>query len=306
MAITNENYSHFGNCYKLANGEVELYVTLALGPRVICYRFEGGENILGEMGPEAVEKTELGEWHPWGGHRLWHAPEGMPRSYSPDNDPLDAEHVDSRTVRVAPKLEPETHIQKEMVISLDDSGTRVTLVHTLTNKGLWPVELAPWALTIMNGGGTTIFPQETFSPHGQSLLPARPMVLWTYTDLSDPRWSFGKKYVQLRTDEKLDFAQKIGVANKQEWAAYLRGDTLFVKRFPYLDGATYPDFGCNFETFTNGGFMEVETLAPMNRLEPGESADHVERWYLFRDVKAEDCEESLEAALTPLLAETAL
>jgi len=54
-----------------------------------------------------------------------------------------------------------------------------------------------------------------------------------------------------------------------------------VKRFPYIEGATYPDCGCNFETYTAGDFMEVETLAPLTKLQPNESVTHIEQWYLF-------------------------
>ncbi len=152
----------------------------------------------------------------------------------------------SMTMHLIPPFEVHTHIQKEMIVKLDPSGTGVTITHKITNKNVWPIELAPWGLTIMRGGGVTIVPQEPFKSHMEELLPARPMVLWGYTDLSDPRWTFGKKYVRLRTDENLAHPQKIGVANKREWAGYLRENTLFIKRFPYIEGAKYPDYGCNF------------------------------------------------------------
>jgi hypothetical protein len=122
--------------------------------------------------------------------------------------------------------------------------------------------------------------------------------------MSDPRWAFGRKYVRLHTDEKLTEPQKVGVANKQGWAAYLRKDTLFVKRFPYVEGAVYPDLGCNFETYTAGNFMEIETLGPMIKLDSGQSAIHVETWYLFKGVKAENTEASIDANILPLVAKT--
>lgn len=298
-------YFNQPNCYKLFNGVVEVIVTSDIGPRVICYRFAGGENILAELGPDAVVKTELGDWHPWGGHRLWHAPEVLPRTYFPDDGPVAVQVVGTDSIRLTQPVEAATHIQKEMLIKLDGRGTRVTITHKLTNKGLWPVELAPWALTIMNGGGVTIIPNEPYIPHDEKLLPARAMVLWHYTDMSDPRWTFGKKYVRLRTDEKREKPQKLGAANKQGWAAYLRKKTLFVKRFPFVEGADYPDLGCNFETYSAGSFMEIETLGPLAKLEPGQSATHVEDWYLFKDVDAGATEESLDAAISPLVERTA-
>lgn len=304
VKVEKVRYFNQPNCFKLTNGNVDVIVTTDIGPRVIAYRFVGGENILGELSKDTVVKTEFGEWHPWGGHRLWHAPEVMPRTYSPDDSPVDYEIVGNDSIRLTQSVEPATHIQKEMVVKLESTGTAVTVTQRLTNKGQWPVELAPWGLTIMNGGGVTIFPNEPYIPHSERLLPARPMVLWHYTDMSDPRWHFGKKYVRLHTDDKLTEPQKVGVANKQGWAAYLRNGVLFVTRFPYIEGATYPDHGCNFETYTAGNFMEIETLGPMVKLEPGQSTTHIETWHLFKDVKAENTDASIELVVQPLVDRT--
>ena len=304
VKISKVAYFKQPNCYKLVNNAVEVIVTTDIGPRVIAYRFVGGENILGEIGPDEVVSTDLGDWHPWGGHRLWHAPEAKPRSYSPDDRPVGIEFVGESSIRLTQLVEPNTLIQKEMMVQLDPADTRVTVLHKLTNTGLWAVELAPWALTIMKCGGMTIFPNEPYFPHSEKLLPARPMVLWHYTDLSDPRWKFAKKFTCLRTDEKYDEPQKIGAANKQGWAAYLLGDVLFVKRFPFVEGAKYPDYGCNFETYTAGSFMEIESLGPLAQLEPGQSVTYVERWYLFKNVDAGRTVEDLEAAIVPVVEKT--
>jgi hypothetical protein len=201
-------------------------------------------------------------------------------------------------------VEEATGIEKELTITLDAEGTGVLVHHKITNRNIWAVETSPWGLTIMKGGGEAIFPQEPYMSHSEYLLPARAMVLWHYTDLSDPRWTLGKKYIRLRTDDRLTEPQKIGIANKQGWAAYHHRQTLFIKRADYIEGATYPDDGCNFETFTAGSFIEVETLAPLKRLEPGEAAEHTERWSLFRNVDIGNTEENLAAALAPLLAQT--
>jgi hypothetical protein len=155
----------------------------------------------------------------------------------------------------------------------------------------------------MRGGGTAIFPNEPYISWDDYLLPARPLVLWHYTDLTDARWSLGKKFIRLSTDTQASHPQKIGMLNKQGWAAYARGMTLFVKRFAYEEGALYPDYGCNCETYTAGDFIEVETLSPLARLEPGASAEHLERWSLFADVETGATEATLEAALNSLLSQ---
>jgi hypothetical protein len=281
------------NCYALSNGAVEVTVATDIGPRVVGYNFAGGENVLGEH-PESSVTTEWGAFKPWGGHRLWTAPEAWPRSYAPDNDPVEFEREGERSCRLVREVERNTQVRKELTVTLDEEGSGVTLTHRVTNRGAWRVELGAWGLTIMRGGGVAVIPQEPYGPHPQNLLPARPLVLWPYTDMSDARFSFGRRFVRLRSDESNEEPQKIGLANKVGWAGYVTGGTLFIKHFAYVDGATYPDYGCNNEFFTAGLFIEVESLSPLKQLEPGESIEHVERWHLFDGVNVSDDEASLE------------
>ncbi|MHB9038699.1 MAG: hypothetical protein ACYC64_18795 [Armatimonadota bacterium] len=294
------NYGVYGECCRLSNAIVEVLITLDVGPRVISYRLVNGENILGEH-PDAAAKTEWGEWKPYGGHRLWAAPEALPRTYVPDNAPVSAEDVGDNSVRFTAPVEVQVGLQKQITVSLDPASSEVTVTNKLINTGVWPVEIAPWALTIMAGGGTCIIPQEPFISHDDYLLPARLVVLWHFTDMADPRYTFGKKYILFRNEPSLKTPQKIGLLDKQGWAGYLNGDTLFVKRFPYIYGATYPDCGCNFETYADGDFHEVETLGPLTTIEPQGSVEHVEKWYLFKGVNVDGTEESIDTMVRPLV-----
>jgi len=38
----------------------------------------------------------------------------------------------------------------------------------------------------------------------------------------------------------------------------------------------------SFEVYTDGGFIEIESLSPLRHLEPGHFVDHQERWELTR------------------------
>jgi hypothetical protein len=278
-------------------------VATDVGPRVFGYGFVGGENILGEV-PEALITTAFGDWKPWGGHRLWAAPEVNPRSYVPDNAPVEFEFEGETKVRLIGPVEAQTGLQKVVSVTLDADGTGVTVRHRIVNRGQWAIDLSLWALTILNceGGGEVIIPQEPYRSWGHHVLPARPLVVWHYTDLTDARLTLGRKFVRLRTDDAEDDPVKIGALDKQGWAAYRRGATLFVKRFSHEEGASYPDYGSNVEAFTAGPFIELETLSPLRQLEPGATASHEERWHLFRDFDAGATEDSLADALAPVLA----
>lgn len=283
-------------CIRLSNGTVEVIVTTTIGPRVIRYGFIGGDNLLGEV-PDTTVKTALGEWKPWGGHRLWTAPEDMPRSYSPDNSPVEAT-VKGSTVTLVQPVEPQTGIVKTLTVTLAESGTGVVVGHTLTNRSLWTVDVAPWALTIMNAGGTILIPQEPYASHDDALLPVRAMTTWAYTDLSDPRWRLGPKFIRLSTDSARAGSQKIGVANKRGWAAYARRGDLFLKQYGWDESKTYPDYGVNTEAYTAGDFIELETLGPMARLAPGASASHEEKWSLARKIDVSGDDAAVAAALS--------
>lgn len=277
------------NCYRLSNGEAEVVVTTDVGPRVVGYALAGGENVLGEV-PGASVETPWGTFRPWGGHRLWTAPELMPRSYSPDNEAVDFESVGELSVRLTAPEDVRAGVQKELIVSLDASGSGVTVRHRVRNCGAWPVTLAAWGLTIMRGGGEAVIPHEPLGPHPEHLLPARALVLWPYTDMSDPRWTFGRRYLRLRADARFPDPQKIGAENKRGWAGYHVGETLFVKSYAYEETAAYPDGGCNTEVFTAGSFIEVESLSPLRSVEPGGLVEHEERWRLFDACGGTDAE----------------
>ncbi|MDQ3907938.1 MAG: DUF4380 domain-containing protein [Acidobacteriota bacterium] len=302
-----EKVSYLGlpNCYRLSNGAVDVVVATDIGPRVLHYGLRGGDNVFGEV-PGAVVTTSLGDWKPWGGHRVWAAPEVNPRSYAPDNDPVDFDFDGDASAKLVGRTEPQTQLRKEMKITLDPDGTGVTVRHRITNRGLWAVEFSVWALSIMNGeGGEAIIPQEPYRAWGNYVLPARPFVLWHYTDLTDARLTLGRRLIRLRPDPANEEQQKIGALDKPGWAAYSRGSTLFVKRFGYEEGASYPDYGCNVECFTAASFIELESLAPLRRVEPGAFAEHTERWSLHADFDAGATEDSLAEAIDAALAQPA-
>jgi hypothetical protein len=298
VTVKNVPCSNLPNCLQLSNGQVEVVVTTDIGPRIARYAFVGGENILADLRGSIEKKTE---WQGWGGHRLWIGPEDRVRSYGPDNDPIQHEKVGANGVRLTQPVEPGSKIQKEIVVTLDATGTGVTIEHRLTNRGSAATELAPWALTIMNGGGTALVPHEPYKRHQDALLPARALVLWHYTDLADPRFQHGPGFIRLSTDAQMKEPQKIGVMNKAGWAGYFRQGQLFVKRIPWKEGAAYPDHGSNTEVFTQSTFIEVESLGPLQTLKPGETAVHTERWFLFKDVQLPKTDKELQAVVEPLL-----
>jgi len=63
-----------------------------------------------------------------------------------------------------------SNLQKEMEIKLAETGTRVTVTHRIRNLGEETTEMAPWALSVMVGGGRAILPFAPKAPFSPSRL----------------------------------------------------------------------------------------------------------------------------------------
>jgi hypothetical protein len=307
VTMQNVAYKGWKNNLQLSNGTVDLVVTLDVGPRIIRYGFVGEPNVLKEY-EDQMGKTGEETWQIRGGHRLWHAPEDAVRTYVLDNAPVKFEKLGEESVRLIQSVEKLTGIQKEIDLTLNVEGTGVLLTHRLRNTGSKVVELAPWTLTVMAQGGTAIIPLPEKISHPGSLEPGEKadyrgfppnqnLIVWPFTDLADPRWRFGTRYITLTQDKNAKKPTKLGLAHKMGWVGYLNSGTLFVKAFSYQESKTYTDGGSNFETFTNKDMLEVETLGPLQRIAPGKAIEHVERWRLLKGLPNETADAAIDTNL---------
>jgi hypothetical protein len=303
------SYCGWDNTYRFSNDIVELFVTADVGPRIIRYGFKGGDNLLHEVRDD-LGNSNGSAFRLYGGHRLWVSPE-VERTYYPDNRPVNVT-VGWNAVRFTAQPEdspPGTHLQKELEVDLEDAGSRVRITHRVANHDSSPTTLAPWSPTMMAPGGRAILPlSPRVAMDKNHYLSVGAFGIWSFTDFTDPRWVFGTSYIQLRqcANPTSRFKEQMGgIFNRAGWGAYYRGDHLFVKRVRVIAGAQYPDFGCNFQVFTNPEFLELETLGQVVELQPGESVEHVEYWWLFDDVPSGENDAWIESTVLPLVKQTA-
>lgn len=293
-------YGGWPNCYRISNGEVELIVTSDVGPRIMRYGFVGGQNLFKEY-PETLGKSGEATWQLRGGHRIWVGPEDAVRTYAPDNGPVQIK-IEGPVLTATEPVEPLTGFEKQIQITLAAHGSDVAVRHQIRNTAPRLQEAAAWALSMMaqNGIGITGFPPR--GKHPDVLPPTNPLVMWAFTDLTDPRLVFTKKYLTLRQDPANTVPQKLGHFNTDTWAAYLLGSDLFLKRSKAEAGRPYPDMGCSFEIFTRNDMLEMETLGPIERLAQGQSLTHVEHWSLTKGVAIHSISDAeLDRILLPLL-----
>ncbi len=250
------------------------YLTTSL--RVTGLFIPGKPNLLADVTDMPSVPTPYGDYHFIGGHRLWHAPEALPRSYIPDGEVSITDLPDG--VILESKPEPGTGIRKRIEIRLAADKPSVTLTHTLVNNGLWPVELAPWAITQFRLGGTAILPMPIGNTDPAGFLHNRQICLWPYTRINDPRVRWDDKFVTFKADARPPF--KMGYFNPHGWLAYWLDGVLFRKTFEAYANLPYPDNNCNAEMYCNERFVELESLAPLLPLNPGDSTSHTEKWNL--------------------------
>lgn len=300
--IKKTSYGGWPNCFRVSNGIVELIVTADIGPRIMRYGFIGGQNLFKEY-EETLGRSGETEWIIRGGHRIWTAPEQHPRTYAPDNGPVQIE-IRGRALIATQPVEPSTGIEKSIIVELDEKSSHARITHRLRNALAWPIEFAPWALSIMaqKGIGITGFPPR--GKHPDVLPPTHPLVMWAFTDLSDPRWTFTRKYMLLRQDPTATEPTKLGHFNPHTWGAYLLGTDLFLKQTFAEPGQRYADLGCSFKIFTRHDMLELETLGPLRVVQPNESAEHIEYWSLHADMNIPSVTDAdLDRVMQPLLSE---
>lgn len=297
IEIKKREYKGWKNCIEVSNGIVELIATTDVGPRIIFFGFPGGKNELCEV-EEHIGTTGGDEFKLYGGHRLWHSPEEKPRTYQPDNTKIQWKKKKNGIV-LSQETESWTNIKKEIEIVMSPDSSKISMIHRLTNKGAWAVELSVWALTVMAPGGKEILPQNS---RETGLLPNRMLSLWPYTKLNDPRVYWGDKYITIHQDETAKTSFKIGLPIEAGWAAYANHGNLFVKQFQHIDDVLYPDYSASsYETFTNDFMLEMETLSPLVLLEPEETIEHRETWSLFDHVQVPANEDEIDQIILPYI-----
>ena len=239
----------------------------------------GKPNLLADISHIPPTPTSYGDYYFYGGHRLWHAPEALPRTYIPDTGEMAITDLPDGVI-LETQTEAGTGIRKRIEIHLAADKPSVTLTHTLINDGMWTVELSPWAITQLRLGGTVILPMPVGNADPAGLLHNRQLSLWPYTRINDPRLKLDDRFILFKADAILP-PFKIGTFNSDGWLAYWVDGVLFRKTFDVHAGLPHPDNNCNAEMYCGNLFVELESLAPLVTLNPGDSVDHVEIWDIF-------------------------
>jgi hypothetical protein len=272
-------------------GSYRIRVATAFGPRVLGLSRDDGPEIFASLGPEVViDRPDSGVYRFRGGHRLWASPEIPEITYAPDDGSCSvATGTDS--VAVVGGVD-RSGLVKGIDVSLADGSLVVD--HVLTNSGSEPIEVAPWAITQLRLGGVAIVPVSG-EPDEDRLSASSSLVLWPYTDLTDPRVTWDRGGVLIRAEAGPPF--KVGTGPSPGRLGYLIEGHLFTKTVTPAGPEPYPDRGAVGQFYLGDAFCELESVGPLATLKQDEKVTHREVWEI------EECD-SVAVAVSRLIGDT--
>lgn len=289
MEVKEINYRNFGNCVQISNGIIDVVVTIEYGPRIIRFGFCGKENIFYEdtdrklkfslINADGEKASKKGAYFCYGGHRLLLGTENPASTMNLDNDPVVYSLLPGCVRFLQPK-QKKTGLQAGIEIVMGEDASDIMVVHTAKNCSRETRECSLWPVTMVDGSGTVVLPQNTGT--ADSLHPNRVLTFWPGTDIRDKRLFFGTRYLTVFRESDCESPLKIGCNNVLGWMAFVGKHYTFMKQFVHNPQAVYPDFGSSCELRVQDDFTEMQTLSPFYRIEPGQGIKYVENLSLFQ------------------------
>ena len=265
------------DAHEIDLGPVGISVATNAGPRILSYTVPGGPEFFASLPDSGIELPEAKFFRFLGGHRLWRSPEVPSITYQPDDfDVTLKEAIDG--VDLIGQPDGDGVIRQ---ISVRQEGVYTVVRHQLVNNGRQVVRTAPWAITQMTLGGTAVLPQTRAPVDEDGVLPNRSLILWPYTDLGAPEFSFGGSGIIVAGSEN-PVKAKIGQPNRRGWMAYILGTHIFIKWSKvHDDNAAYPDLGASSQCYRDDRFLELESVGPVAALHPGQQTTLTEIWRII-------------------------
>jgi hypothetical protein len=263
----------------LTNGKDDkLDILTGVGPRIISFRPEGGDNFfyVNEQNLEGYTQNK-NEWYVYGGTRLWVSPEA-PITYAPDNSPVRVDTAESGVTLTT--SDAATGLKK--VIEVQAMDRTFDLTFTIINEGHLILSAGLWVLSCLEPSGDA----RIFLPWGEEgEWNVKDMKYWRSwldagSNIESKQWQPTNEFFIVTPSGETG---KIGFRNRHGFALFQRGELSFIKRAPYFEGALYPDDGCSLEVYTSKDFYEIESLSPLYSLKPGIAYSHREQWWAGYD-----------------------
>jgi len=306
----------------LSNGTIEIQIVPDLGGRIIqCslggYDYLWVNPVLAGKAPPPSRLGPNGEWLNYGGDKLWPAPQGRngsdqwpgPPDAVLDGGPYEGsilqEPGGQASVKLVSQKDTYTGIQFTRTITVPDGSSRVLLHATMTNVDTKPRRWSIWSVTELDASSRT---GDGVNPDYRGYIPVNPQSHFPrgyttlYGDESNPEFALDPHHHLLQTHYERKVA-KVGLDSREGWVANVDGTRgyVFVHAFHFQPGREYPE-GSSVEYWMYGlgkissgkateksttdtetpYAIETELLAPLETLQPGQSASFDYEWRVAR------------------------
>lgn len=265
-----------GGKYSLSFGQTYVEVDPANGGRVSALRIGGatGMNLLLDSTVNAGS-TNADNWGSvfWPSPQsswIWPPTDAVNSIGAIDSAPY-AATMDATSFTVTSGMAPMPSVSVSKKFSADLSKEAIVIDYTVTNGGAAAVNVAPWEISRVPGGGITFYGTGMDMPHaGNFPLPEAA----TITVAAGATWY--KHDTTDATDRKL-LADGAG-----GWLATANGDSLLVKSFPDvpLGAAAAGEAEIEIYASVTTLYVEVEQQGAVRMLAPGASFTWTVRWYV--------------------------
>lgn len=263
-------YAGWKNCLYISNTVFDAVITCDVGPRIIRYGKVGGPNLLWINEFTAGQTQETKTWRAYGGHSFDAIVSNEPYLV-PENQPVPYE-LDDDSVLFAPVIQGD--LTKTMKIRMCRRGG-LEIIHTVTNTGKQPVNLALNGNTLLHTGGIACLPGQILSGSKRSEL------------MSGQFFSMHQQNLCSCDEYNLQFC------SSDLWCAYFTQGSLFIMTSP----KQIIDNKCNLSWEVTPNRICMSTRSQEATLNNNESLTHTEVWNIFPDLPQPASEDVAESML---------
>lgn len=246
---------------------VVVAVPETIGPRLTHFGPDPEANLF------YLDEAEKGgsaepEWKLRGGHRLWAAPEDPVRTAQPDNAPVElTADADGKGITAVGPVETATGLVKRIHVRVVAERV-VAITHTIENQTLWPIDLAPWSLSVFPRGGRALLPLPKPTFNSPQKTCSHTLNGWPYTRWHEACWQWQEEGLVLDT-AAVEQMQKVGFGGDGCWLAMVRDQWLVVKVGVLPTDGVFTDRGAKLHIYADESILELETLGELSTLQPG-------------------------------------
>jgi hypothetical protein len=240
--------------------------------RLMAFERVGGTNLIWQDTALLGKPADLasGDWRNFGGAKLWVAPQsawGWPPDPVMDQGPCTADIARDDHVSVQAMASTAVGVRLDRRLQLAPDCAALNLEYAMQNTTSSNVSWSIWNVIQVKGGGRVLLPV----PEGTQVREDERWKVWDHWTRVDDL------FVLHHTGQE----GKILSIGPEGWMAYEKDGEVLVVTFEADPDATYPEgHGCA-EVYSGGSYVELEHVAPLVELAPGETTRTTERWILF-------------------------